>query len=383
MILIEPPSFGLGRHDLPSIMSRNNSRIHRDKKEAQLKYYTKQHQYTCGIDLHAKILYVCILDSSGNILVHRKCKANPETLLKLIEPYLEDLLIGVECMFTWYWIADFCEQHNIHFALGHAQYMKAIHGGKAKNDKIDSEKIARLLHSKMFPKAFVYPAKLRGTRDLVRRRNSLMRERAQLMSHIQNTAYQYNLFIKLGDLKVPMHREGIAELFEDKSVQLSMQLDLDRIEFYTDKLNKLEWYLKKTARHVDAQTISILQSIHGVGTILSLVMLYEIHSVDRFDSVQDFASYSRLIKCRRESAGKLYGTGGAKIGNPSLRWAFGEAATLFLRANPDAQKWLEKKAQKHGKPKALTLLAHKLGRAVYFMLKRKQFFDQERFLATS
>ena len=109
-----------------------------------MKYYTKQHQYTCGIDLHAKILYVCILDSSGNILVHKKCKANPDVLLKLIEPYLDDLLIGVECMFTWYWIADFCEQHNIHFALGHAQYMKAIHGGKAKNDKIDSEKIARL-----------------------------------------------------------------------------------------------------------------------------------------------------------------------------------------------------------------------------------------------
>jgi len=52
-----------------------------DKKEAQLKYYTKQHQYTCGIDLHAKILYVCILDSSGNILVHKKCKANPDALL--------------------------------------------------------------------------------------------------------------------------------------------------------------------------------------------------------------------------------------------------------------------------------------------------------------
>jgi len=48
--------------------------------------------------------------------------------------------VAVECMFTWYWIADLCVQQNIPFVLGHALYMKAIHGGKAKNDKIDSIK---------------------------------------------------------------------------------------------------------------------------------------------------------------------------------------------------------------------------------------------------
>jgi len=69
--------------------------------------------------------------------------------------------------------------------------------------------------------------------------------------------------------------------------------------------------------------------------------------------------------------------------NAYLRWALSEASALFLRGNPDAQNWLEKKTKKHNKAKALTLLSHKLGRAVYFMLKRKTFFDQEKFLATS
>jgi hypothetical protein len=53
-------------------------------------------------------------------------------------PYLEDVVIGVECMFAWYSVSDFCSQHMIPFVLGHALYMKAIHGGKTKNDKIDS-----------------------------------------------------------------------------------------------------------------------------------------------------------------------------------------------------------------------------------------------------
>ena len=113
-----------------------------------------------------------------------------------------------------------------------------------------------------------------------------------------------------------------------------------------------------------------------------MVILYEIHTIERFERVQDFVSYCRLVKGKRESAGKSYGTSGAKIGNAYLRWAFGEAATLFLRGNPKAQQWLQKKANQHNKAKALTILAHKLGRAVYYMLKRKKLFDQEKFLAT-
>ena len=34
--------------------------------------------------------------------------------------------------FTWYWLADLCAHEGIPFVLGHALYMKAIHGGKAK-----------------------------------------------------------------------------------------------------------------------------------------------------------------------------------------------------------------------------------------------------------
>jgi hypothetical protein len=59
--------------------------------------------------------------------------------------------------FSWYWIADLCEDHGIDFVLGHALYMKAIHGGKAKNDRIDSLKIATLLRGGLFPLAYVYP----------------------------------------------------------------------------------------------------------------------------------------------------------------------------------------------------------------------------------
>ena len=113
------------------------------------------------------------------------------------------------------------------------------------------------------------------------------------------------------------------------------------------------------------------------------MLLYEIHQIDRFPSVQDFASYARLVKCSKESGGKRLGTSGKKIGNAHLKWAFSEAATLFLRNNPQGQKFLSRLEKKHNKGKALSILAHKLGRAVYYMLKRQTAFDMDLFRRSS
>src|SRR5499433_3038383 len=117
----------------------------------------------------------------------------PDLFLKAIAPYREDMAVAVECIFTWYWLADLCGKGNIPFVLGHALYMKAIHGGKAKNDKIDAHKIAVLLRGGMFPLASVYPAAMRVTCDLLRRRCHLGRKQAELLAHIQNTTSQDNL----------------------------------------------------------------------------------------------------------------------------------------------------------------------------------------------
>ena len=130
-------------------------------------FYTRQHRYYCGIDLHARSMYVCIVDSAGTVVFHRNLPTDRQRLIEVISPYREDIVVGVECIFTWYWIADVCAQQAIPFVLGHALYMKAIHGGKTKNDKIDSQKIAGLLRGGMLPLAYAYPQAMRSTRDLL------------------------------------------------------------------------------------------------------------------------------------------------------------------------------------------------------------------------
>jgi transposase len=344
-----------------------------------MRFYTTQHPFYCGIDLHARTLYVCILNQEGAILFHRQVKASPEALLKILAPYRDGIVIAVECMFTWYWLADFCAQEDIPFVLGHALYMKAIHGGKAKNDRIDAHKIAVLLRGGMLPQAYVYPADMRATRDLLRRRMHLMRKRAELLTHIHNTNSQYNLPEIGKKIAYKANRDGVAERFRDPAVQKSIEVDLALLGHYDHLLRDMELCILKAARENHAHTLYLLRTVPGIGEILSLVLLYEIHDIDRFPRVQDFVSYCRLVKCSKESAGKRYGTSGAKIGNAYLKWAFSEAAVLFLRDNPAGQKYLARLEKKQGKGKALTVLAHKLARAVYYMLTRKVAFDSQKF----
>jgi transposase len=137
--------------------------------------------------------------------------------------------------------------------------------------------------------------------------------------------------------------------------------------------------LVRRAKVHDPQNFKRLRTVPGIGKILAMIILYEIHDIGRFPRVQDFVSYARLVKCAAESAGKRFGTSGAKIGDVHLKWAFSEAAVLSL--NNDAMKrFFARLEKKHGKGKALSILAHKLGRAVYFMMKREEVFRVEEFV---
>jgi hypothetical protein len=184
-----------------------------------MRFYTKTHTHYCGIDLHAKTMYLCILDRKGEALLHRNIRSTPEAFLKAVDPFRDDLVVAVECIFTWYWLADLCRREGIEFVLGHALYMKAIHGGKAKNDRGDALMIATLLRGGMLPQAYVYPPEMRATRDLLRRR-------ANLLAHIQNTHHQYNLDPPAAKIAYKANREGVAEAFPDPAIASAV---LDRL----------------------------------------------------------------------------------------------------------------------------------------------------------
>ena len=374
LILIEAPSPA----DHRGLLRAGN--YHSQRGGDLRRFDTKQPPFYCGIDLHARTMSVCILDQAGETLLHRNMPATPEALLQAMAPSRAPIVLAAECMFIWYWLADLCAEHGMPCVLGHALSRKAIHGGKAKNDKIDAHKIAVLLRGGMLPQAYVYPAEMRAPRALLRRRMPLARTRGELLAHVQNTNRQYHLPAIGTKLADKTNRDGVAERCADPAVPQSIAVALALLTSYDALLRDVDLPIGKTAKHHDATPLYLLQTVPGLGKLLRLVLLYESPQIDRFPRVQDCASYCRLVKCAKESAGKRSGTSGTKIGNAHLQWAFSEAAVLFLRDNPAGQTFLTRLEKKHRQGKAWTRFAHTLARAVYCMFKHKRAFAMDTFL---
>jgi transposase len=349
-----------------------------------MQFYTRSHNFYCGIDLHTRKMYLCILNSEGEAVFHRNRAASPEAFLTAIAPFREDLVVCCECMHCWYWLADLCFEEGIEFVLGHAYYMKAIHGAKSKNDRIDSEKIARMLRGGLIPMAYVYPHEMRETRDLLRRRSHFVRKRTELLCHLQGLSHQNNLPDFDGRITGASKREEFLERFSiSPSLELSAKSDQELIERYEVMIPKLERFIEREIKEDAVGGYYLLRSIPGIGKILAMTILYEIHTVDRFPTCKKFASYARLVRCQHSSNGKISGHGGSKMGSMHLKWAFSEASAYFLRGNTQGKQLLAQLEKKHGKGAAMSILAHKLGRTVYFMLRRKQPFNPKLFYRNS
>jgi hypothetical protein len=323
-------------------------------------------------------MYLCLLNHAGEMMLPRHMKASPEAFLKARAPSREGLVVAVECVFTWDWLADLCAQAGLPCVLGHALDRQAIHGGKANNDTIDAHKMAALRRGGMLPQASVYPAQMRATRARLRCRIHLMRTRAALFAHVQQPHRQDHLPEIGTHIAYQANREGVAERLTDPAVHQSLEVDRALMTSDEARLTERELASVNSATQHDAQTFYRLRSIPGVGTILARVRRYAIHDIRRFPRVQDGASSGRLVTWAKESAGTRDGPSGKTIGHASLTGAFSEAAVRLLRNNEPGQTDLARVETAHDQGKALTIPAHQLARAVYYLLTRDTVFAMNR-----
>jgi len=313
-------------------------------------------RFYAGIDLHARNLFLVILDREEQTHLARNLPAAPEPFLRAVAPFREGLLVACECMHCWYWLADCCRDENIAFVLGHAWAMKAVHGAKTKCDRKDADAIARLLKGGNFPPAYAYPKERRGLRDLLRSRLRLVRQRAELYGHVHTARRQANLPPVSSDVNYKCKRSGCTADIVDPFVRRRVETHLTLLE------------------------LAVLQSTPGVGPVLSLTILLEIDTIARFAARQQFCSYARLCGAVQTSDNKRCGGGNAKAGNAWLKWAFSEAAVLSAQKDQRLGAYLARLASRLGKAKAYSALAHKLGRAFYHMLHTKEVFAVNRFV---
>jgi hypothetical protein len=218
--------------------------------------------------------------------------------------------------------------------------MQALPGGKATNAKIAAPKMAAWLRGGRLPQASVSPAALRSTRDLMRRRTPLLHHRAELSAPVQQTNAPDTLPDLGKKIADKANREGVAERLHDPAVPKTSEGALALMT--DDEEWRRAWELArvKTATQSEAPTLYGRQTGPGLGPILRLVLRDDIHVLGRLPRVQACAAYARLVQCRKAAAGTRLRTSGQQIGHAPRKWAFAEAATVFLRNKPNGPKLL-------------------------------------------
>lgn len=304
-----------------------------------------------------------------------------DVILAELEPFRKGLSnIVVESTFNWYWLVDCLMDTGYEVLLANPSAMQQYKGLKHVNDKHDAFWLAHMAKLGILPQGYIYPKEDRPVRDLLRKRGHLVRLRTSLINSLQGIISR-NCGCSLSGNKMKQLRENhVAPLLAgQEDLALSGEVSKETIDFLSGQISKIESLVLKKVKL--RKSFQCLQSMPGVGKILSLTIMLETGKIDRFPNVGDFASYCRKVPANWISNNKKKGKGNTKNGNKYLAWAFSEAAEYARRYNDHARAFFNRKASKTNQAVAYCALGHKLARAAYFMMRDQVEFDEQKLFA--
>ena len=324
-----------------------------------------------AIDLHSSNSVLAVMDGDGKAVLRCRRPNDLPRLLNDLAPYRDELVgVAVESTYNWYWLVDGLMDHGYVVPLVNTTAIPQYDGLKHGGDDSDALHLAQLMRLGLLPEGYIYPREQRGTRDLLRRRFSLVRQAVRLMLSIQSSFSRSTGQQLSGNALRRLTPSQLVDLFPELSIRYGVLIQFKLWLTLQDQITALEQWIRKD--------LARLQSVPGIGPILGMTILLESGAIERFDSVGDYASYCRMVESVRLSNGKRKGAGNRKCGNRYLCWAFMEAANYAVHYDPLIRRWYERKRARKHRVVAIKAVAHKLARACYHMLHEGTPFDPTR-----
>jgi transposase len=285
--------------------------------------------------------------------------------------------IVVESTYNWYWLVDALQEEGYPVHLANPAAMVQYSGKKYAGDQDDAFWLAEMLRLGILPEGYIYPKEDRPIRDLLRKRGHLVRLRTSLILSLQNIITR-NCGVQVNGNQIKrLKTNHVAPLLAgQEDLALSGKVSKETIDFLTRQINQVEKVVQGKVQLKDQY--HYLESLCGVGKILSLTIMMETGPIERFTKVGNYVSYCRKVPSQWTSNDKTKGKGNKKNGNKYLAWAFSEAAELARRYDNQARAYYNKKSAKTNFMTAHTALAHKLARAAYFVMRDQVPFDPAR-----
>jgi len=312
----------------------------------------------CGIDLHKKFSFVCVMNDKGEIKDERKLWHDGFTFKEYFKSR-ETMECVVEPVESWGWVTDYLEEtgHKVH--LANTYKVRLIAESRMKTDRVDAKVLADLLRAGYLPEGYVAPVGLRDRRAYLRYRIMLARERARLKVHVKR-------LLMLENVSEPVYKDtfgkkGMEWLKGLKLREVNNRIKNERIEGierYNVLINKMESEIRSSSNR--DERAKLLKTIPGIGPLTAEVIMAEVGEMGRFRTSKHFASYTGLVSSQRSSGGKTHYGRITKSGSKYLRWLFVEAAQRAKRNDTNLKRFFDRIAYKKGRGVAIVALARKL-----------------------
>ena len=328
-----------------------------------------------GTDLHSNNNFLGIIDEQGKKIFKKRLANDPGVVLENLEPFRRKMVgIVVESTYNWYWLVDALMDKGYQVHLANPAAIKQYQGLKHADDQHDAFWLAEMLRLGILPEGYIYPKEDRPIRDLLRKMGHLVRLRTSLILSLQNIITR-NCGVHLNGNQIKRFKTNhVAPLLEGhEDLALTGKVSKECIDFLTRQIKQIEKVVQDKVRLKDQY--QYLETIYGIGKILSLTIMLETGPVERFSKVGNYVSYCRKVPSKWTSNDKTKGKGNKKNGNKYLAWGFSEAAELARRYDNPAKAYYNKKLAKTNFMTAHTALAHKLARAAYFVMRDQVPFD--------
>jgi transposase len=330
-----------------------------------------------GIDLHSYNLFCAIVDQDGKRVFERKLPLELPLILSALKPFKRQIeTVAVESTFNWYWLIDGLEDAGYNVVLAHATGIAQYNGLKHTDDKSDAFFLAELLRLGILPTGHICNRTWRPVRDMLRRRMALVQKRTSVMLSLKS------LHTRTLGQGLPQERvkgltpERAADLFEESFDQLVAKVQVQLLQQMAQGVEQFEKTL--LGKVGELPFYSVLESLPGVGKILSLTIALETVEPGRFAGPGNYASYCRCVDSRCMSNNKKKGENNQKCGNKYLSWAFVEAANFAKRYDDKCRKFYDRKAAQTNTIVATKALACKLAKAAWHMMSQQVAYDESR-----
>lgn len=341
-------------------------------------------KFYCGIDQGKNSSSICIINEEKKTVFQKSLNNKLKDFLDILAEYKkEDIECVVESSCYWYWLVDGLTEAGYKVKLAHTFGLSLISKAKVKTDRRDAKKLAVLLLGGFIPSAYACPKKIRSLRDLARHRQSLVEKRTKAYTELNLIMARNGIPLSRNAIK-QLDSEKIGNYVDDICIQLQCQNSLDQIKLYDDQIQKVEDTILRQTKKVlpKSDPRKRLESLPGVGKVLSATIALEVGDIHRFDGRENFSSYCRVIPGIAQSGNVSRRGRGSRQGNPYLKNAFMQAAIAAVRAYKPIRTYFEKQLERHraqgGKMICYNIIAHKLALAAYAMLKKETSYDPKK-----